>query len=58
MNFGLVLAANKIAFPIWSKLNLKGTATFLRCMPIRVPPISKPASAAIDSTTTGFLKVL
>jgi hypothetical protein len=34
---------------------LSGTATFFRCIPISVAPISIPASALIPSIDTGFL---
>ena len=58
MNFGLTLAARTFASPILLCSNLTGTATFLMCMPISVPPMSIPASALISSTATGFANVL
>ena len=51
-----VRAAKTGASPIELFLSLTGTATFFKCMPISVNPISKPASALISSNATGSLK--
>ena len=51
MNLGRVLAASRIACPIRSMLSLTGTATLLRCIPISVPPMSRPASALISQVS-------
>ena len=45
-----------MACPICFSLVRTGTATRRRCMPMRVPPMSIPASAAICSTATGSEK--
>ena len=58
INLGLVLAARTLASPILLFSSLTGTATFLMCIPIRVPPMSIPPSALISSTATGSLNVL
>ena len=51
-----VLAAKTVAKPILLFSRRKGTATFLRCIPIKVRPMSMPASALISSTATGSSK--
>ena len=58
MNFGLTLAAVRVALPILLFLSLTGTATFFKCIPIKVEPMSSPASALISSSATGLLKAL
>ena len=55
MNLGRVRAATTIAAPIVWFSSRTGTATFLRCMPMSVKPISSPASALISSSATGSL---
>ena len=55
MNLGRVRAATTIAAPIVWFSSRTGTATFLRCMPMSVRPISSPASALISSSATGSL---
>ena len=57
INFGLVLAKTRCAFPNVFCERRRGTATFFKCIPIKVSPISIPASAFIFSTTTGEEKV-
>ena len=46
-------AAKIIALPTVFSESLTGTATFFKCIPIKTPPISMPASAFIFSTATG-----
>ena len=56
MYLGRVRAQSTIALPICFTSVRTGTATRRRCMPIKVPPMSIPASAAISSTATGSEK--
>ena len=58
MNFGRVLAATIVASPMILFSSRTGTATFFRCIPIKVETISIPASALISSTATGYLNPL
>ena len=48
-------AATIGANPTWDISRRTGTATFFRCIPISVLPISSPASARISSSATGSL---
>ena len=54
----LVLAKVTFAKPILFSLSLTGTATCFKCIPIKVEPMSIPASALINSTATGLSKFL
>ena len=56
MYLGRVRAKRTIASPILLTLVRTGTATAFRCIPIRVPPMSMPASARMVSTATGSEK--
>ena len=56
MYLGRVRAKRTIACPICLTLVRTGTATGFRCIPIRVPPMSIPASARMTSTATGSEK--
>ena len=58
INLGRVRAHITAACPILSTDIRTGTATAFRCIPIRVPPISIPASAFIYSTATGLSNAL
>ena len=53
MNLGRVRAATTVAAPIVWFSSRTGTATFLRCIPMSVSPMSSPASARISSSATG-----